>query len=130
MTSKYDVYDEDYEDLDAIRRRARREVRNSRRDVIAGRLRQLEAELADISRWGEDDWPDGTVWMVEASYQGSETVYQFAVIKVVGRWWITGPRQHRIDGRRWDDIVAWLNEFKAVTVWRVTAMEEHTPKES
>lgn len=104
-----------------------------RKQIIEARMRSLEAELAEVSKYGEDDFPEGTVLRFKYRFNGARRVvrhpalnhgaavhidvrlnegqptgpwYTYAAIKVKGGWYLTGARQGRLT---WDDFVDFLS---------------------
>lgn len=63
----------------------------SRKEAIEARLRDLEAELAVLARYGSDDYAEGDVLTFKGDF-GNEggTKYAYAAIKAGGKWHLTG----------------------------------------
>lgn len=117
----------------------------TRRATIESRIRQLESELAELSKYGEDLFPNGTVlrfkyrfqsnrgptqlwtrtnsldspsWVLDDFTRPSSHWYTYAALKVRGGWYLTGK-----DGRHsWDQFVDFLSrgevkKLKMVAQW-------------
>lgn len=89
----------------------------SRTEVIEARLRDLEAELADIKRFGEDTYEDGDVLTFKGDYNGPKT-YAYAALKAGGKWHLTGGKA--IQHASWDALVEFMRKANVRKVRRVT----------
>lgn len=89
-------------------------------------LNDATATTLALAHWGQDVWPDGTVWLVEGAFVTPAAFsYSHAVVKAAGRWYVTGPSQHSPNGRDWGSIVRWLDRFAYVEVWVAKVYDEH-----
>ena len=101
---------------------------------------RFEAAIAARAAYGEKDpFKNGTIFKVEMRYRTSKATYTYAVIKIAGRYWLTGKVQQartflgvvedasELEGKRvgwtWDNFVAWLAQGDA-TVWRAKELEQ------
>jgi len=101
---------------------------------------RYEAALAAREVYGDKDlFKNGTIFKVEMRYRSSKATYTYAVIKIAGRYWLTGKVQAgdwiaagqgealQLEGRRsgwtWENFVAWLAQGDA-TVWRAKELEQ------
>jgi hypothetical protein len=101
---------------------------------------KLEAAIAARAAYGDKDpFKNGTIFKVEMRYRSSKATYTYAVIKIAGRYWLTGKVQQtrtflgvtddatELEGKRvgwtWDNFVAWLAQGDA-TVWRAKELEQ------
>lgn len=90
----------------------------SRKAVIEARIAALEAEAAELERYGEDDYADGTVLTFKTNF-GSEfgPTYSYAALKANGWWYLTGQE---ISGHTWDWLVSFWRESKTEKIKLVT----------
>lgn len=68
-------------------------VVTGRAEDIRASLRRLERELAELERFPEDDFTEGTIIRFEISFvlpTGERKLFTYAALKVVGAWWVTG----------------------------------------
>src|SRR6185436_2978275 len=99
---------------------------------------KYEAAIAAREAYGDKDpFKNGTIFKVEMRYRGNRATYTYAVIKIAGRYWLTGRVQQpatftdgaasELEGKRtgwtWDNFVAWLAQGDA-TVWRAKELEQ------
>jgi len=99
---------------------------------------KFEAAIAARAAYGEKDpFKNGTIFKVEMRYRTGKATYTYAVIKIAGRYWLTGRVQKplvftdgaasELEGKRtgwtWDNFVAWLAQGDA-TVWRAKELEQ------
>lgn len=73
----------------------RRRARERTRPVAsASKLRQAIASLADqlaeVEKFGEDEYKNGTVLTFKLKYAESPRWFTYAAVKADGRWWLTG----------------------------------------
>jgi hypothetical protein len=122
----------------------------NRKEIIKGRLEQLEQELVELSRFPDDNFPEGTVikfdkvfgsweeagqipraypsyeqipnvYVVGVQYGvGRHRVYNYAAIKVNGLWYTTGPKSPK--GYDWDDLTEWMGNG----VREIIVMQPHS----
>lgn len=88
--------------------------------AIESRLRELEAELADIKRFGDDDYEDGDVLTFKGDFNGPKT-YAWAAIKASGKWHLTGGKS--IQHASWDALVEFMRGANVRKVRKVTDTE-------
>ena len=99
----------------------------SRAEAIRSRMRDLEAELAQIEQYGADEFKDGAVIRWRKRFNTSGRKYTYAALKAGGRWYLTNRSGSALS---WDDLVALLNEdgvtkVKVATGWReITAVSD------
>jgi len=117
------------------------EMMRTSQDLIteAENLRQqaerLEAIAEQRAKYGEDPFKNGTVLKVDMKYRTGNRSYAYAVIKVGGRFYLSG-RMSAIGtgssmpatsdasrGLTWENFVAWLAQGDA-TVWRARSLEQ------
>lgn len=99
---------------------------------------RFEAAIAARAAYGDKDpFKNGTIFKVEMRYRTSKATYTYAVIKIAGRYWLTGRVQKplvftdgaasELEGKRtgwtWENFVAWLAQGDA-TVWRAKELEQ------
>lgn len=89
----------------------------SRTEVIEARLRELEAELTDIKRFGTDAYDEGDVLTFKGDYNGPKT-YAYAAIKAGGKWHLTGGKA--IQHASWDQLVEFMRKANVRKVRQVT----------
>lgn len=107
----------------------------AKRDAALAEADKLQAAIKTRESYGTTDvFKNGTLLKVEMRYPPAKTTYTYAVIKVAGRYWLTGKMQQKngvvtvpTDGKTagwtWENFVAWLAQGDA-TVWRVTDLEQ------
>lgn len=94
----------------------------SRKSVIEDRMKALEQELAQLDRWGEDNYKNGTVIRFKVQFQVGGVWYTYVATKVKGRWFITGNRMSYLT---WDALVEFWSKANRVKGLKVaTAWEE------
>jgi hypothetical protein len=101
------------------------EAENLRRQ--AERLEEIAAERG---RYGADPFKNGTVLKVDMKYRTGNRSYAYAVIKVGGRFYLSGRMSGpstldtpHSSGYTWDNFVAWLAQGDA-TVWQATGLKQ------
>ena len=74
----------------------------NRKNVIKARLAALEKELIDLEQLGDDIYADGDVLKIEKKFTDDETatVYTYAALKIIGKWYLTGACQYGISWNR------------------------------
>lgn len=97
------------------------------------RARELEKVIEQREKMGTDPFKNGAILKVEMRYPPSRTTYTYAVIKIAGRFWLTGKMQQRdgvlaeLDGKRngwsWENFIAWLAHGDA-SVWQAQNLEQ------
>jgi hypothetical protein len=110
----------------------------NRKEIIKGRLEQLEQELVELSRFPDDNFPEGAVikfdkvfssWEEARAYPSYEQfrtlydahrAYNYAAIKVNGLWYTTGPKSPK--GYNWDDLTEWMGNG----VRKIVVMQPHS----
>jgi hypothetical protein len=111
----------------------KKESENVNRDeVIRGRIRELEDELARRGRYGADVYDVGTVLSWDKTYADNDTTYRYVAIKTtVTRWFITGVTAS--NNVTWDKLVElWsgglaVESVRVATAWRdITVRDEAT----
>ena len=112
----------------------------AKREAALAEAQRLEEAIKAREAYGDKDpFKNGVVLKVEMRYPPSRTTYTYAVIKIAGRFWLSGRMQVtagggiangtvvELDGKRngwtWDNFVAWLAHGDA-TVWRATGLEQ------
>lgn len=95
---------------------AREETQVDRKTIIKSRLAKLESELAELERFPEDAFEDGTVIAFERKLKqyGEYKVYKYAAIKV-GGWYITGGGTAQ--NVAWEKLTEWLSDSLDSSVW-------------
>jgi hypothetical protein len=93
----------------------------------AERLEQIAEQRA---KYGEDPFKNGTVFKVDMKYRDSNRSYAYAVIKVGGKFYLSGRMSGpstigggTANGYTWENFVAWLAQGDA-TVWRARQLEQ------
>lgn len=97
------------------------------------RVKELEKVIEQREKMGTDPFKNGAILKVEMRYPPSRTTYTYAVIKIAGRFWLTGKMQQRdgvlaeLDGKRngwsWENFIAWLAQGDA-SVWQAQNLEQ------
>jgi hypothetical protein len=94
-----------------------------RKSVIETRIKQLESELQELDKYGDDIYEDGTVIRFKYAFTEATSVsclYTFAALKVKGSWYLTGSKF--ADRFTWDDLVSFWNrgivrKMRIATEW-------------
>jgi len=106
----------------------------------AENLRQQAERLEEIAaqreRYGEDPFRNGTVLKVDMKYRTGNRSYAYAVIKVGGKFYLSGrmsgPSTMDLNvittadhsrGYTWEQFVAWLAQGDA-TVWQASGLKQ------
>jgi len=89
----------------------------SRVQAIQNRLAELEAELAELARFGSDDYEEGAVLTFKGDYNGPKT-YAYAAIKAGGKWHLTGGKA--VQHATWDQLVEFMRKANVRKVKLVT----------
>jgi hypothetical protein len=87
----------------------------SRLGAVRGRLAALEAELARLERFPEDDpYEDDAVLKIYRRVGG--TLYTYAAVRVQGLWYLTGQWKLRVTPQKvpWAALVELAAEAEAV----------------
>lgn len=103
------------------------------RDAALAEAEKLNAVIEQREKMGTDPFKNGAILKVEMRYPRSRTTYTYAVIKIAGRFWLTGKMQQRdgvfaeLDGKRngwgWENFIAWLAQGDA-SVWQAQNLEQ------
>lgn len=103
------------------------------RDEALAKANEIAAVIEQREKMGTDPFKNGAILKVEMRYPPSRTTYTYAVIKVAGRFWLTGKMQQRdgvlaeLDGKRngwsWENFIAWLAQGDA-SVWQAQNLEQ------
>lgn len=94
----------------------------------------LERVAAERENYGADPFKNGTVLKVDMKYRSGNRSYAYAVIKIGGRFYLSGRMGtgsngsitsdgRAASGMTWDNFVAWLAQGDA-TVWRAKGLEQ------
>lgn len=101
----------------------------SRAEVVQQQLRALQAEMAHLARFPEDNFPEHTVLMTQKTikrpvparrpdgaftydpYNGEtwDKAYTYVLLKANGQWWMTGTNGHGINGASWDKVIDFVD---------------------
>lgn len=92
--------------------------KTSRTQAIESRLKQLESELADIKRFGDDKYEDGEVLTFKGDFNGPKS-FSYAAIKAAGRWHLTGGKA--VQNATWEQLVDFMRGANVRKVRAVTA---------
>jgi hypothetical protein len=95
---------------------------------------RLEAIAEQRSKYGDDPFKNGTVLKVDMKYRTGNRSYAYAVIKVGGKFYLSGRMGVGGDvnvvatadssrGYTWDNFVAWLSQGDA-TVWQAGSLKQ------
>jgi hypothetical protein len=88
---------------------------------------QLERIATERDKYGTDPFKNGTMLRVDMKYRTGNRSYAYAVIKVAGRFYLSGrmgaTTHDANSGMTWDNFVAWLAQGDA-TVWRAKQLEQ------
>lgn len=94
----------------------------TRAQIARQRIRELEQELAFLSQFPEDNFPEHTVLLTQRTYTVSvpgtvthnayqeERIYTYVLLKTAGQWWMTGTNGHGINGASWDKVIEFIGE--------------------
>lgn len=84
----------------------------------------LEKIATEREKYGADPFKNGTVLKVDMKYRTSNRSYAYSVIKIAGRFYISGKMNGSEDnnGLSWDSFVAWLAQGDA-TVWQAGTLK-------
>jgi len=103
---------------------------STRLTFIEKRINQLQAELDNILRFGEDDWPNGTILYFEKRFNTHGRLYSYTALKckvgdynpLEGRaWYTSGPKAP--GPYTWEQLSEFMSQG-VDKVWFVTALEE------
>lgn len=115
-----------------------------RREDIEARMRQLEAERAQLDRYGEDNYDDGDVVKFVKTYRNRTRVlgptsnrcithdFTYVALKADGKWWLTG-RYHDSEvgnGCTWDHLVEFMYAGIPVAYIMIAMESDFISKES
>jgi hypothetical protein len=105
------------------------------RDEALARADELAKVIEQREKLGADPFKNGSVLKVEMRYPPSRTTYTYAVIKIAGKFWLSGKMQQNtatnigseIEGKRvgwtWENFIAWLAQGDA-SVWQAQNLEQ------
>lgn len=98
----------------------RKETPVERRESILNRLASLEAELAELDKWGNDDYPEGAVIKWKKTFPPRTMKYRFAALKSGGYWYLTNRDGYRMT---WSELVSMLShpesfDHKIASKWK------------
>lgn len=108
----------------------------TRKAVIKQELARLQAELAHLNRFPEDDFANDTVLQVVKTYRRpvpqqsptgrtvfdpnssvfAEQQYTYVLLKANGVWWCTGENGHQINGASWEKVIEFVGDDDLVDV--------------
>lgn len=93
---------------------------------------RLEKIVAEREKYGSDPFKNGDVLKVDMRYRtGSRRSFAYGVVKVAGKFYLTGRLFHAAPGMTespqsgwtWETFVAWLSQGDA-TVWQARALKQ------
>ena len=108
------------------------------RDEALARADELSKVIEQRERLGSDPFKNGSVLKVEMRYPPSRTTYTYAVIKIAGKFWLSGKMQSvpatqitqlgaEYEGKKvgwtWENFIAWLAQGDA-SVWQAQNLEQ------
>jgi hypothetical protein len=102
----------------------------SRVEVVRQQLQALQAEMAFLARFPEDNFPEHTVLMTWKTFtkelpvpgqvvwvtEKKDFTYTYVLLKANGQWWMTGQNGHQINGASWDKVIEFVNEDDVIDV--------------
>lgn len=109
----------------------------SRAEVVKAQLKALQAEMAALARFPEDNFPEHTVLMTQKTIKRAwptrrpdgvgytwdpntgetvDQVYTYVLLKVNGQWWMTGQNSHQINGASWDKVIDFVDGDELIDV--------------
>lgn len=97
----------------------------TRREQIELRIRQLEAELATISLYGDDEFPQGSVIRWRKQFRPGGEKYRYAAMKVQQLWYVTGGKT---PPRTWDQLVELLSNSAVSKIQIATGWKSLNPE--
>lgn len=90
----------------------------NKRTFYEKQIERYSEQLAQLDRFGEDDFEDGDVLRFDKKFHQRGQVYSYAAIKANGLWYTTGPNSPK--AYTWDELVQFLPD----EVWYVTEYEK------
>jgi len=102
---------------------------STRLTFIEKRIEQLQTELDNILRFGEDDWPNGTILYFEKRFNSGGRLYSYTALKcevknynLEGKvWYTSGPKAP--GPYTWEQLSEFMSQG-VDKVWVVTTLEE------
>lgn len=107
----------------------------SNEDILAeAEAMRLEAErlermVTEREKYGADPFKNGTVLKVDMRYRTGNRSYAYAVIKIAGKFYLSGrigsnmSVDTKTGGMTWENFVAWLSQGDA-TVWQAGGLKQ------
>ena len=108
-----------------------------RKAVIIGEIKRLQAELAHLNRFPDDNFENGTVLQVVKTYKRAlpkprsteelwnfdpnaptfdEVEYTYVLLKANDAWWCTGTNGHQINGVSWEKVIEFVGDDELIDV--------------
>lgn len=100
-------------------------MKDNRIEALERQVESLALRIQKLARWGDDEYKDGTVLIVDKVFQveafeaGDETVtaYRYALVKIGAYWYMTGQNSGR---STWAQVVDFFNDGKVINIEKVT----------
>lgn len=107
-----------------------------RKEDIKARMRQLEAEMTLLDRYGDDIYDDGDVIKFTKTFRPNEYTahgdgsrrFTFAALKVGDTWYLTG--RTLVNGKTWDELVEFMYKDNPATDFMVAMESDFLTPES
>ena len=90
---------------------------------------RLERMAEEREKYGADPFKNGTMLKVDMKYRTGNRSYAYAVIKIAGKFYLSGrigsnmSVDTKTGGMTWDNFVAWLAQGDA-TVWQASGLRQ------
>lgn len=90
---------------------------------------RLERMAEEREKYGADPFKNGTMLKVDMKYRTGNRSYAYAVIKIAGKFYLSGRLgsnmsvDTRTGGMTWENFVAWLSQGDA-TVWQAGSLKQ------
>ena len=100
-------------------------MKDNRIEALERQVESLALRIQKLARWGDDEYKDGTVLIVDKVFQveafeaGDETVttYRYALVKIGAYWYMTDKNSGRYT---WAQVVDFFNDAKVINIEKVT----------
>lgn len=96
-------------------------MKDNRIEALERQVESLALRIQKLARWGDDEYKDGTVLIVDKVFQaeafeaGDDTVaaYRYALVKIGAYWYMTGKNSGRYT---WAQVVDFFNDGKVINI--------------
>lgn len=94
----------------------------ARKEIVRNRIKELEEEFDLLTKWGDDNFANGTVLKCKVQFTENGKWYTYVFVKINGKWFSSGLST-ALAYATWDHLVEFLADkhdvkgLKMATGW-------------